>query len=181
MNRALVLGGGSCLWRDLQALSEMLDGRWPYTVLAVNDAGWAYRWPIDHWVTLHGKKLPVWESMRRQLEYPMDYRTWGGTWVTGSDDSTLPQIDQVLPVTRVGSSGLHAVDVALHEGAECVATAGIPMDGSGHFWDPTPWPSATAHRDAWTESVPDFGGRVRALSGWTADLLGTPDMAFLGL
>ena len=60
MIRALVLGGASCLWKDLQALGEMLDGRWPYMVLAVNDSGWAYRFPIDHWVSLHCEKFEVW-------------------------------------------------------------------------------------------------------------------------
>ena len=181
MIRALVLGGGACLWRDLQALSEIMDGRWPHMVVAVNDAGWAYRFPIDHWVTLHGEKYPVWREMRRQLGYPMDYRVWGGTWVTGSDDSKFTWIDEVLPVTRVGSTGLHAVDVALFKGAERIITVGIPMDGSGHFFDPTPWDSAMAHRDAWIESAEAFSDTVRSMSGWTADLLGSPDRAWIGL
>ena len=182
MKRALVLGGGACLWRDLQALSQGLLGgeRWPWLVIAVNDAGWAYRFPIDHWVSLHCDKFPIWEGMRRQLGYPMSYTKWGGTWVTGSDDSKRKGIDRVHPVTRVGSSGLHAVEITLDElGADRVATVGIPMDGTGHFWDPVPWDSAMAHWDAWKESVADFDGRVRCWSGWTESLLGQPDSAWL--
>ena len=184
MKRALVLGGGACLWRDLQALSEHVLGgeRWSWVVLAVNDAGWAYRFSIDHWVSLHCKKFPVWEAMRAQLGYSMDYTKWGGSWRSGPDDSTIHGIEHIRPVTRVGSSGLHAVEIALDElGADRVVTVGIPMDGSGHFWDPVPWDHAIAHHDAWRESVADFAGRVRALSGWTETLLGRPDRAWLDL
>lgn len=183
MKRALVLGGGACLWQDLHALSELIGGgRWPYTILAVNDAGWAYRFQINHWITLHGEKLPVWMAMREQLGYPLGFLTWGGLWVTGRDDSTLPNIDCIHPVTRVGSSGLHAAEIALGPlEVDRVVLAGIPMDGSGHFFDPTPWDSAMAHREAWIASVGDFAGRVRCLSGWTAGLLHRPDRAWLDL
>ena len=183
MRRALVLGGGWCLWRDLQALSEITGFTiWPWLVLAVNDAGWAYRHPIGRWVTLHGEKLPVWKSMREQMGYDMTFTAWGGTWVTGRDDTKLEGIERVHPVTRVGSSGMHAVEIALAEGADRVAVVGVPMDGGGHFFDPKPWDSALSHRDCWTEAAAeDWGDRVRSLSGWTSELLKTPDRDWLQL
>ncbi len=182
MNRALVLGGGSCLWTDTRALSGLIGGgRWPWTVLAVNDAGWAYRFTIHHWVTLHGEKLPTWKAMREQAGYSMDFETWGGTWRTGRDESKLEAIDRTVPVDLVGSSGMHAVEVALHLGADRVVVAGIPMDGGGHFWDPTPWDSAMMHREPWESAKPIWGDRVRSMSGWTADLLGVPDRGWLDL
>lgn len=181
MKGALILGGGVCLWKDLDVFEERRPRHAAFDIIAVNDAGWAYRLPLAHWVTLHGENLPVWIALRKQMKYAMGFQTWGGTWRTGRDDSKLEAIDHVLPVTLVGSSGMHAVEVARFLAYDRIVLAGIPMDGSGHFFDPTPWGSAIAHREAWTAAAAEWGGVVRSISGWTSGLLGTPDRAWLDL
>jgi len=178
---ALVLGGGACLWKDLDIFEQLRPRHASFDIIATNDAGWAYRLPIAHWVTLHPVNLPTWKAMRELRKLDMRFETWGGTWITGQDDSTFEAIDHVLPVTLVGSSGMHAVNVARHLELHPVVLAGIPMDGSGHFFDPTPWASALAHREAWTAAAAEWGDAVRSMSGWTAELLGTPDRAWIDL
>ncbi len=180
MTVALVLGGAACLWDDLAKPGQLVGGPWPGLALAVNDSGYAYERRIDCWVTLHPANLEGWMAKREAAGFSMDFETWGGVWRTGTDDSNSPLVDHVFPVRRVGSSGYHAVEVALHLGAARVVTCGIPMDGQPHFFG-TAWVSAMAHRDAWAASVKEFDGRVRSMSGWTAELLGTPDAEWLNI
>ncbi len=177
---ALILGGASCLHDDLAKLEELVGGPWSGIVCATNDAGYDYPHPIDHWVTQHPEHLPDWMEKRRLAGYDMDFTVWGGVWRTGRDDRKYTWVDQVLRITRVGSSGMHAVEVALHLGAERIVLCGVPMDFRPHFFNPRqPWNSPSAHWDAWTDAAPEWADRVRSFTGWTAELLGTPDEAWL--
>lgn len=182
MKRGLVLGGASCIWDDLKALEAMIGEPWPWLVFATNQAGVAYPWPIDCWVTLHPENLEAWIERRRNEGRPMGFEVWGGTWVTGVDDSKHELVDHVLHVGDTGSSGFHAVRVALgpHE-CDRVVLAGVPMDFRPHFNSTRPWDSAEFHWPAWKNAVPRWEGRVRSLSGRTAELLGRPDLDWLGL
>lgn len=177
----LVCGGAWNLWDDLAKLEQLVGGVWPGWVGVVNNVGWAYQHPIDAWITLHPSNLPEWRAKREAAGFSMDFDIWGGVWRTGTDDSNSPLVDHVLPVTRVGSSGYHAVEVALHLGCERVVLAGVPMEFGPHFHSKKPWDSPMFHRPAWEASVEDFDGRVRSMSGWTAELLGTPDAEWLGI
>jgi hypothetical protein len=82
-----------------------------------------------------------------------------------------------------GSSGLFAVRIALDVlKARRVVLAGMPMDDSPHVYDAgrRSGPSFVPYRPEWRRAARDeFGGRVRSLSGWTADLLGRPDPEWL--
>ena len=73
-----------------------------------------------------------------------------------------------------GSSGLFACLVGLGMGYDEIVLAGIPMDDSGHFYDPPTTehkyfenllPNWRYARDEW------FEGKVRSLSGYTKNLL----------
>ncbi len=181
MTRSLVLGGAWNLFDDIAKLEGLTGCVWPDMVLAVNDASYAYPHGIDCLVTLHPKNLEGWRAKRAAAGFPMEFETWGGVWRTGTDDSNSPLVNHVLPVTRVGSSGYHAVEVALHLGCERVVLAGVPMEFGPHFHSKKPWDSPMFHRPAWEESVEDFDDRVRSMSGWTAELLGEPDAEWLGI
>jgi hypothetical protein len=163
MNRVLVMGSSSRLWPDLQALAQITgDGRWPWTVIGVNMAGWAY--------------------LRESLRYPMGFKSWGGRWVTGSTDEDHEEVDEVLDVDRVGSSGMLAVDIARKRlEADRIVIAGMPVDATRRFYDFRPWDSALTYQVRWRESIEDFDGRVRSMSGFTKEILGAPDRSWLGL
>lgn len=180
MTPALLLGGAKSLWDDLAQLEELVGGTWPHTVFAINDSGWAYPHRIHYWVSLHQEKMPGWMERRRESGFPMDgIEVWGGSWVTKQDDSKLSWVDHILPVRLVGSSGFHAVEIALHLGHTRVVIAGMPMDFGPHFDRPGPWDSAMFHRPAWEQSAEHWQNLVRSLSGWTAELLGRPDREWL--
>lgn len=199
MNRVLVLGGAGCVWDDIAALREVVCRDWPWTVVAVNDIAVDYEGRVDHFVTLHPEKLseivekvgparrevstPGWLEARHRAGRNLDFVVWGGSWVTGRDDSLFPFVDRAPEVDCVGSSGYHAIGIALRElEADRVVAAGIPMDTSAHYFDDKPWGwAAIGHRPCFESAVEPWDGRVRFLSGWTADLFGVPDREWLGL
>lgn len=62
---------------------------------------------------------------------------------------------------------------------ERVIVAGVPLDRSGHFFDPPPDMGGcdedyAVFASAWHESVDDFAGRVKSMSGVTREILGAP-------
>lgn len=173
----LVIGGAACVWQDVAALEEVIGREWDGITLAVNDAAWAWPRRLDHFVTLHPERLPEWRAKREANGYPGGYITWGGVWRTGVDDG--PLVDRVLPVTEVGSSGLHAALVALEVGCERVVLAGTPMDAQKHFSRGENWDMAWWHRKGWEQALPKLQGRVRSMSGWTQELLGAVTLEWL--
>jgi hypothetical protein len=74
-----------------------------------------------------------------------------------------------------GSSGLFAVKVALEAGAERVVLAGVPLVASArHVERPVgPWHERDSFVDAWHIAEPHIAGRVKSMSGWTREFLGS--------
>lgn len=169
----LILGAAASLWSDLAAL-----GDWSGPVMAVNRAGAFYPGRLDHWVSLHPEQFDGFIDERRTRGPLFD----GLTWSLDAADGV--RIDRVVTDLELsGSSGLFAVRIALHRlGHDRVVLAGMPMDDSPHFYDAgrRSGPSFVPYRLEWRRVARDeFAGRVRSLSGWTADLLGRPDPAWL--
>lgn len=160
MPKAVVLGGGDTLWTDL---AQVPDKR---TVIAVNDAGVAYKGRLDYWVTLHAEKLPMW---KRQRSGNPDYITVSRHQRKG--------VDRVIPELWRGSSGLYAAQVALELEYDDIVLCGVPMTLTSHFFDNSPWEHCPKYRRGWNEALPELQGRVTSLSGWTRELLGPPAWA----
>jgi len=181
LDRALVLGGASSLWDDLARLEEIVGRPWPWKVYAVNQAGHAFPDPIDYWVSLHQENMLGWMARREANGFDTDFEVWGGDWRTSSKDSDKDWVDDVIPVRLVGSSGFHAIEIALHHGRDRIVGAGIPMDPRPHFHSKGPWHHALTHQKAFLESVDLWNDRFRSLSGWTRDTFGGPDREWLGI
>lgn len=162
MTTALVIGGASCLWDDLAALS----GWTPDIVIAVNDAIAAYPGRIDAAATLHPEKLTRWRVGRWKNRGNGDYLTWSRR------NSEL--VDRILTGWNQGSSGMFAVGVALETGADSVVLAGVPMTETPHFHNDQPWDGVRHHWQAWEKRADEMRGRVWSMSGRTRDLLGAP-------
>lgn len=162
--RALVIGGGACVWDDLAALKALI-GCWTGTVLAVNDVGADYPGRIDHWCSLHPEKFHLWRPKRLGNA---DYVTWAhpGHGVA----------DQVMSTTDdwSGSSGLFAVKVALETGHDRIVLCGVPMDTRPHYFDGSPWVEQDAFAPAWRIRADQLRDKVKSMSGWTRTLLGAP-------
>jgi hypothetical protein len=128
---------------------------------------------LRHWVTLHAEYMPGWMAFRKGHLY-------------GSGDSPMthshkvkPGVEVVWPMGQLGgTSGLYACFVGLLLGYTEIVLAGIPMTGSGHYFDP-PW-YGSEFQDRPNELVWKwardnvFEGRVKSLSGLTKQWLGAP-------
>lgn len=171
---ALILGGARCLHDDVAAARALFS---PDLLIATNNAGRDWPEPIDHWVSFHGEKLAGWIEARRVAGLQPAGRIWTAMHrrpVVGLQTSVAPNWG--------GSSGLLAVTVALVElGCERVVLAGVPLDKrQAHFDDTKPWTEASKYRTAWMKHLPEMRDRVRSMSGWTAEKLGTVTAEWLG-
>lgn len=173
---ALVLGGAKSLAEDVAFARTLVDPR-ECVIVACNDAG--YEWPgkLDHWVTSHPDELPIREEKRRQRGYPGGYETWTRTFPFGQRDKEA-LCDHTVGGYRDGSSGLLAVGVALEIGCHAIL-CGIPMEDQDHFNRSGGWEVATSYRTAWVMVQDALRRRARSCSGWTAELLGKPDAAWV--
>jgi hypothetical protein len=77
------------------------------------------------------------------------------------------------------SSGGYAAKIALEDGFDRVVLAGVPMSEGHHFTRQTPWLQRDCFTKGFQKSIPYFAGRVRSVSGWTQEMLGTPDPDWL--
>lgn len=158
----LILGGARCVWDDYAQVRP-----WKGEILAVNDIGATLHEPIAHWVSLHPEYFPGWRTYRERHGYP---RGW-----TCHAPKMRDGVDVAWPLEmRGGSSGLFAVHIALLMGYDEIVLAGVPMDGSGHYFDP-PWVNQSdfgrPEEMSWEQAMSHFAGRVRSLSGRTRDWL----------
>ena len=168
MGAALVLGGSSGVWEDVDAALALGEFQ---MVVAANDVGAHWSGRLDHWVSLHPEKFRKWAHERAGRGYPGGYVTWG---------------HRETPMTHRatgdwgGSSGLFATKVALEQGATRVVCCGVPLvKAAAHFFDPSPWPSGEAYRGGWIKHEAELMGRVRSMSGWTREYFGAPDEEWL--
>lgn len=174
MNRSpvkvgLILGGAKTVWSDLERAREVI-GDTPYVIVATNCAGWQYPGLVDVWATLHAERFAGWRTQRQAAGLNADYRAY--TDQDGHDAIV------VAPTGR-GSSGLYAAQVALdNEGCDLAILCGIPMDDTGgHIHWNRPWGDSHHYRPAFEAAKAD-GLNIRSMSGWTAELFGTPHDLF---
>lgn len=89
----------------------------------------------------------------------------------------------VWPWPGFGTSGFNAVLTGLGLGYEEIILAGIPLDDSGHYFDPPNTrtkftqevPTLNGELKHWADAERNlFKGRVKSLSGRTREVLGAP-------
>jgi hypothetical protein len=177
--RVIILGGGEGVWAELQQARTVLYGL-PYDVAAVNDAGARYPGRLLFWATCHPEKLKkIWRHMRR--DKPTGYAPIGG--IGGGINHVVGHKKEGNKLI-LGSSGLYATYIALeHYGASHVVLCGVPMDARpNEFRGPENWcpKEVKRHRAGWLKafSDPEFATRVRSMSGWTQEHLGSPSRAW---
>jgi hypothetical protein len=181
---ALVLGGAATVWSDARAAMEMGEF---HGAVACNDASAAWPGELDAAVSLHAEKFGVWMERRARSGFAPPAQ------VIGHDTARTSVLRMPACVTgytshlfegqkETGSSGLFALKVALIDlGFDRAVLCGVPMNEvSAHFFDEAPWGGALSHRRGWHEALTVIKGRARSMSGWTKDLLGPPDAAWLG-
>jgi hypothetical protein len=146
-------------------------------IMAVNDVGMYVPFQLLHLYSNHADMLKFWRKCRRKNFQALDQYAI----TTHSCNGGADVHHEDLP--GHGTSGLNAVYLGLKLGYGNIVLAGVPLDDSGHFFE-APWCKSN-----FTREVPDrndglrhwaranreiFNGRVKSLSGRTAQLLGTP-------
>lgn len=169
---ALVLGGAVCVWDDVQQARKLVDPE-ACTIIAVNDAGFAWPGRLDHWVSMHAEEFPERERIRAERGYSGGYKRWTRPYPAGMK-LLEENVDGLLGGWN-GSSGLLAVGVAIAElDADPVILCGIPIDDRAHFNRKGRWDGCYRYRLGWNERMEQMQGRVRSFNGWTAEVLGVP-------
>ena len=186
---ALILGSAACLDADLEAFFALPVRA--FIVVACNDAGW--RWPgtLHHWFTLHPERFSEWEPRRAALGHPPGYVRW----TVHANESAGGPVDRTMACETPGmrgdgTSGLSAAWLGwklVGRGVLC----GVPLDRRPHMPGATalgPFETADAAADearlararaVWERDTPLFRGRLRSMSGWTRELLGSPTEEWL--
>jgi len=185
---AAVLGSARCIWDDCAKIDF---GR--VEVIAVNNMIMHHKGRVHHGVSLHPEEPPLWRQLRWTNQCEESYVVTHSHRLPENNDNLPPAefktrhgLDYlwVIEGGRGGSSGLFAAMVGLALGYERIILAGIPIDGTGHFFDP-PGKEVTqflGQNIKWEwEHARDvyFKGRVRSLSGRTREWLGEPDDEWL--
>lgn len=173
---AFVLGGANSVWADLASALALCS---PHIVVAVNDIGVDYPGRIDHWVSYHSDLLGMWSRKRAERNLPPVDSYWTGR---GGPTRAAPPGTKTVNAMG-GSSGMLATFAALRIGASKVILCGIPIDPAmRHYHEHkrgAAWKEASKYQRHWKDSVVEFRDRVRSMSGWTAELLGTPSKSWL--
>ena len=183
--RVMVVGSARCVWDDLASFGPVAA----YEVLAINDM--IMHIPrLDHAFSHDRKWLPRWLEARRPRYKQVDEQVFAHTVM----DRSAGLNATVWPWQGTGTSALGAVLTAIAMGYERIVLAGIPLDNSGHYFDPLHGtdfgPNTKYIGTNFDKALPPQNGkirywselkaagvldeRVRSLSGRTREVLGAP-------
>jgi hypothetical protein len=174
----LILGGGKGLWEDYFAAREVMPSS---HIMCVNDIAAQFKAEkIQHAVSLHHRLLPAVCIMRKEkgmLEKVCRHSSSRGAREDSADVYWCMQ-------NGGGTSGLFATKIAIAMGSKHIILCGLPIDSSGHYFDPpTPEDNRTTK---FAENHSSFAewrdmkksklvmSRVRSMSGNTGNLFGKP-------
>lgn len=182
LKRALVVGCAANLWSDVAAARELGSFDVVYCVKAAG-----VHWPaaFQVWVTLHPEYMDNYEDQRRRLGLPNGYqivaplKTELGTH-GGAGRNIARRVSYRWPgMTGSASSGIYGAKVALDDGYDRVVLAGIPMTRGDHFERGQPWLQLGSFMPGFEIALPHLRGHVRSMSGYTAEVLGVPNVEWL--
>ncbi len=185
MTTALVLGGANCIWRDVEAALAL--GEFD-AVVTCNDVTALWPGPVDAAVSLHAEKWPIWLRQRALKGLPDPLRVVGHAEFKTSPIRTAAagvvtdwSSQMFAGQTESGSSGLFAAKFAVEDmGHDRAVLCGIPMTAEArHYFDARSWGGAAGHRRGFRQAHAAIHGRIKSMSGWTADQLGKPTTAWI--
>jgi hypothetical protein len=182
MRRALVIGCSNDVWSEVELAQDicLFDA-----IYCVKLAGVHWRGGRFVWATLHPEFMDDYEKQRAQLGLHSDYEIVaplaGEVGMHGKKGRITRRVTYRYPgMNASASSGGYAAKVALEDGFDRVVLAGVPMEQSGaHFTRGKPWLQRDSFMRGFKDSIPHFAGRVRSMSGWTAQELGVPTLEWL--
>ena len=179
--RSIVIAAGArCVWDDLLLFGvDPFQGKEGWDIMTVNDIVCYLPCEIAHHYS-NANRLITHHLGVRRLRMPK------GPEFTGQTHTCRTGAQNNWPWPGHGTSSLGATYAALAMGYERIVLCGVPLDNSGHFFDP-PNGRYTFSRfeqevgdvyggvQYWTAVSPLFEDKVRSMSGRTKELLGAPD------
>src|SRR5210317_799143 len=130
LRRLLIVGSGRCVWDDLESIGYP-DNPPALDIMAVNDMIVHYPYPIKYAYSLNREMLDKWISVRK--------------YNTGPIIKHHPRT--VKRISGAKSSGVNAVYCGLYLGYTEILVCGVPLDNSGHYFNP-PWEVTRFDRNA---------------------------------
>lgn len=159
----LIVGSGRNVWEELEIYSHDTYYRVP-DVMCLNDMIMHFPGRIVHAYSNDYTWLPKWVQARR----PRYVKDLEESIILHSCNGPNP-----WPWIGQGSSGLNAIYTGLALGYDQITVAGVPLDDSGHYFDP-PWKKTNFTKEVpirdgevkyWQFSINQiFNGKVRSLS-----------------
>ena len=173
--KLIIAATARCVWDDL----ERLGGLDKYDVMCVNDMIMHYPNPVRHAYSNDWKMILKWTQARRPQYQKLDERHI----ITHSCFGETASFHWPWP--GHGTSSLNAVYTGLALGYNEIILCGVPLDNSGHYFDPI-WVKTNFEREVpYVERHGDhqiknwqnardkiFEGKVKSMSGRTKVLLG---------
>ena len=165
---AVILGGARSVWDETRAALTLIGDR-PHMIVATNYAGTRHPGDLDAWVSLHpdffANALP--RRLNAGMNKPLLYAP--------AKHTDTPGIKAVASRWD-GSSALYAAQIAMKQlKADRVILCGCPLDSeAGHIAVPGAWGDPECYRAGFVAALPEIEHKVRSMSGWTADILGSP-------
>ena len=174
----LIVGCGRCVWDDFKQYMAMGVHS---DVMLLNDA--IVHFPMKkgyyptHAVCYDAGRVNIYRDLRKAKINHDDF-------LTHSVDKPADMKWQLIRNFKPCLSGNFGAFIAVAMGYKRLALAGCPEDDSGHYWDDL---ETHPHFDFntrgmhwhWTDHMSLFEGKVRSLSGWTADKFGKPTIDWL--
>lgn len=158
----IIIGTGRCIWGDFSKAKELVDS---YDVMLVNHIIYTFPENAKHFCTLH----PDW------------YRSYRGHWQ--GREVPHQHFAKSYPEIRAACSGLFATWVGITLGYDRIMLVGMPMDDSGHYYDPPDHKGCYAHylpmMAEWQQDAPLWHDKVKSFAGKTKQWLGEPTEEWL--
>lgn len=180
---AVVMGGAACIWDDCAKID--FD---KVQVIAINNMIMHHKGRVHHAVSLHPEEPPLWRQLRWTNQCEPSYVHTHSHRLPENNDNLPPYefktrhgLDYIWVIEggRGGSSGLFAAMVGLALGYDRIILAGVPIDGSRHFFDPPDkkvrqFLGGNIQEEWFNARDKYFKGRVKSMSGRTMEWLGYP-------
>lgn len=160
-----IIGRAPCWKEDLSRLNDLTTD---FDVVAIG-MDCAYEGNVDYFATYHNEEIEVYAKKRVELNRNTNYRIISHIAPKGTKVDVLEPYE-----SPSGSSALLGALGAMKEGYTKVVLCGCPLQGKNdknQLYE--------SFQRGWKKHSEKVTGKVKSMSGWTAEFLGEPTKGWL--